>query len=210
MEKKKENKNLEVFSNAPVPQAVLKNVLPAMAAMIMVLIYNLADTFFIGQTHDDILIAAVSLAMPVFLLFTAVGTIFGVGGVSVISRALGEGRSDYAKKVCEKLGYELELKPIDWDAKDEMMKTGAIDFIWNGFTYEGRENDYEWTDRYLNNSIVVLTAENVSVERSDCPTQDCVHTGHISRSGQSIVCLPARVVIQLEGGTDSGVDAVIG
>lgn len=107
MEKKMENKSLEVFSNAPVPQAVLKNVLPAMAAMIMVLIYNLADTFFIGQTHDDILIAAVSLAIPVFLLFTAVGTIFtavgtifGVGGVSVISRALGEGRSVYAKKVC--------------------------------------------------------------------------------------------------------------
>lgn len=95
-----ENENLEVFSNAPVPKAVLKNVLPAMAAMVMVLIYNLADTFFIGQTHDDILIVAVSLAMPVFLLFTAVGTIFGVGGVSVISRALGEGRSDYAKKVC--------------------------------------------------------------------------------------------------------------
>ena len=97
-----ENKNLEVFRNAPVPKAVLKNVLPAMAAMVMVLIYNLADTFFIGQTHDDILIASVSLAMPVFLLFTAVGTIFGVGGVSVISRsrALGEGRSDYAKKVC--------------------------------------------------------------------------------------------------------------
>lgn len=92
-----ENKNLEVFRNAPVPKAVLKNVLPA---MVMVLIYNLADTFFIGQTHNDILIAAVSLAMPVFLLFTAVGTIFGVGGVSVISRTLGEGRPEYAKKVC--------------------------------------------------------------------------------------------------------------
>ena len=92
-----ENKNLEVFSDAPVPKAVLKNVLPAMAAMVMVLIYNLADTFFIGQTHDDILIASVSLAMPVFLLFTAVGTIFGVGGVSVISRALGEGRQTMRK-----------------------------------------------------------------------------------------------------------------
>lgn len=45
-----ENKNPEVFSDAPVPKAVLKNVLPAMAAMVMVLIYNLADTFFIGQT----------------------------------------------------------------------------------------------------------------------------------------------------------------
>lgn len=100
MEKQMENKNLEVFSNAPVPQAVLKNVLPAMAAMIMVLIYNLADTFFIGQTRNAILIAAVSLAMPVFLIFMAVGTVFGVGGTSVISRALGEGRKDYAKKVC--------------------------------------------------------------------------------------------------------------
>ena len=70
MEKKMENNNLEVFSNAPVPQAVLKNVLPAMAAMIMVLIYNLADTFFIEQTRNAILIAAVSLAMPVlFLVF---------------------------------------------------------------------------------------------------------------------------------------------
>ena len=95
MEKKMENKNLEVFSNAPVPQAVLKNVLPAMAAMIMVLIYNLADTFFIGQTRNAILIAAVSLVMPVFLIFMAVGTVFGVGGTSVISRALGEGRKGY-------------------------------------------------------------------------------------------------------------------
>ena len=47
---------------------------------------------------------------------------------------------------------------------------------------------------------------------SDCPTQDCVHTGTISRSGQSIVCLPARIVIQLTGGAadSSGVDIVIG
>lgn len=95
-----ENKNLEVFSDAPVPKAVLKNVLPAMAAMVMVLIYNLADTFFIGQTHNDILVAAVSLATPVFLVFMSFGTVFGIGGTSVISRALGEGRTDYAKKVC--------------------------------------------------------------------------------------------------------------
>ena len=71
-----------------------------MAAMLMVLIYNLADTFFIGQTHNDILLAAVSLATPVFLIFMAVGTVFGMGGTSVISRALGEGRTEYAKKVC--------------------------------------------------------------------------------------------------------------
>lgn len=46
------NKAKNIFEKAPVPRAVLQNALPAMAAMIMVLIYNLADTFFIGQTHD--------------------------------------------------------------------------------------------------------------------------------------------------------------
>ncbi len=93
-------KSLEIFENAPVHKAVFQNALPAMAAMLMVLIYNLADTFFIGQTNDDIQVAAVSLATPVFLLFMAVGTVFGIGGTSVISRAMGEGRKEYAKKVC--------------------------------------------------------------------------------------------------------------
>lgn len=93
-------KTMEVFHNAPVSQAVLKNILPAMAAMLMVLVYNLADTFFIGQTNDDLQVAAVSLATPVFLMFMSAGTVFGIGGTSVISRAMGEKREDYAKKVC--------------------------------------------------------------------------------------------------------------
>ena len=67
---------------------------------------------------------------------------------------------DFAKKVCQELNYKLILQPIDWDAKDAMLESGAIDFIWNGFTYEGREDKYTWTDRYLNNSIVVLTTDS--------------------------------------------------
>lgn len=96
----KKEKSLDVFSNMPVPQAVIKNAIPAMFAMLMVLIYNLADTFFIGQTHNAYQVAAVSLATPVFLMFMAVGTIFGMGGTSVISRAMGEGKTEYAQKVC--------------------------------------------------------------------------------------------------------------
>ncbi|MCI8285596.1 MAG: MATE family efflux transporter [Firmicutes bacterium] len=95
-----DSQSIEIFSKAPVRKAVLINALPAMAAMIMTLIYNLADTFFIGQTEDALQVAAVSLAMPVFLIFMAFGTIFGAGGTSVISRALGEDRNEYAKKVC--------------------------------------------------------------------------------------------------------------
>jgi hypothetical protein len=59
---------------------------------------------------------------------------------------------------------------------------------------------------------VRFSQEDVCVETSDCPTQDCVHTGTITRAGQSIVCLPARVSIQLTGSSQSGgdVDVVIG
>lgn len=94
-----ENKTIASFATGSVPKAVLKNALPAIAAMLMVLVYNLADTFFIGQTHNDYMVAAVSLATPVFLIFMALGTLFGMGGTSVISRAMGEGRYEYAKKV---------------------------------------------------------------------------------------------------------------
>ena len=84
----------------PVPKAVMKNALPAMAAMLMVLVYNLADTFFIGQTHNALLVAAVSLATPVYLIFMSLGTLFEIGGTSVISRALGEGKKEKARKSC--------------------------------------------------------------------------------------------------------------
>ena len=94
-----QSKSFEIFEHAPVHKAVFQNAIPAMAAMLMVLVYNLADTFFIGQTHNDLQVAAVSLCTPVFLLFMAMGTIFGLGGTSVISRAMGEGRTEYAKKV---------------------------------------------------------------------------------------------------------------
>ena len=88
-----------MFESASIPKVVIRNSIPALIAMVMVMVYNLADTFFIGMTHDDLQVAAVSLATPVFMIFMSLGTLFGVGGTSVISRALGAGRTDYAKKV---------------------------------------------------------------------------------------------------------------
>ena len=87
----------EIFKNAPVPKAVISNIIPSIVSMIMVLVYNLADTFFIGQTKNAYMVAAVSVATPAFLFFMAVGMLFGIGGTSLISRMLGEGNSDKAK-----------------------------------------------------------------------------------------------------------------
>lgn len=91
--------NTEIFKNAPVPKAVLVNVIPSVISMLMVLVYNLADTFFIGQTKNALMVAAVSVATPAFLLFMAVGMLFGIGGTSLISRLFGQGRGDDAKRV---------------------------------------------------------------------------------------------------------------
>ncbi len=66
---------------------------------------------------------------------------------------------------------------------------------------------------YQNNGYtlrIAVTAESVRVTQADCPTQDCVHTGRISRQGQSIVCLPARIVITVEGTGAAPYDAIAG
>ena len=89
---KNSEKTVEIFENAPIPKAVFVNIIPSVISMLMVLVYNLADTFFIGQTNNDAMVAAVSLATPAFLFFMAVGMLFGIGGTSLISRLLGQGR----------------------------------------------------------------------------------------------------------------------
>lgn len=64
---------------------------------------------------------------------------------------------EMAQAVCKELGWEIELIPIDWDAKDAELNSGAIDCIWSGFTINGREDDYAWSIPYVDNSQVILT-----------------------------------------------------
>lgn len=92
-------KTIELFRDAPVPKAVINNAIPSMVSMIMVLIYNIADTFFISQTKDALMVAAVSVATPAFLIFMAFGMLFGVGGTSLISRMLGAGNDKKARNI---------------------------------------------------------------------------------------------------------------
>lgn len=84
------DKRKELFENAPVRKAVLTMAIPTVISMLVVVIYNMADTYFIGKTNDEMQVAAVSLATPVFMLFMALGNLFGIGGSSAVSRALGE------------------------------------------------------------------------------------------------------------------------
>ena len=69
-------------------------------------------------------------------------------------------------------------------------------------TYTYRNNGYTLHVRIMDNGVCV--------QESDCPSQDCVHTGTITRAGQSIVCLPAQIVIHLEGASSDAPDVIVG
>lgn len=72
---------------------------------------------------------------------------------------------DLAQEVCDNLGWELVKKPINWDSKDMELNSGSIDCIWNGFTINGREDDYTWSDAYLNNEQVMVVAADAGIEK---------------------------------------------
>ncbi len=71
---------------------------------------------------------------------------------------------DLAEEVCKRNGWELVKQPIDWDSKDMELNSGSIDCIWNGFTVTGREDDYTWSEPYVDNSIVVVVAKDSDIK----------------------------------------------
>lgn len=88
-----EDEKIQLFEKAPVPGAVAKLAVPMIFSSLVMVLYNMADTYFVGMLNDPVENAAVSLAAPVLLAFNAVNNLFGVGTSSMMSRALG--RKDY-------------------------------------------------------------------------------------------------------------------
>ncbi len=91
-------KNNELFTTMPVGKAVAKLAVPTVISQIIVILYSMADTFFIGKTGDPNQLAALSIAFPIFTLLTAVANLFGIGANSLIARSMGKGDDATAKK----------------------------------------------------------------------------------------------------------------
>lgn len=89
----------EIFETLSVPKAVKTMALPTIFSQIIVLIYNMADTFYVGRTDNPYMVAGASLILPVFNICLSLAGLTGIGGGALISRLLGEGREDEAKKV---------------------------------------------------------------------------------------------------------------
>ena len=130
---------------------------------------------------------------------------------------------DLAREVCARKGWKFVASPINWDAKDMELNSGAISCIWNGFTIQGREDAYEWTAPYVDNSQVVLVKAGSQVKsladlagkivgvQTDTPVQKALSKGGakeaLGATFKNIVVMPNynQAVQELDMG---GVDAV--
>ena len=93
-----EESKKKLFEETPILKAVVMLEIPTVINQLITVVYNIADTFFIGQVGDPNQVAAASVCLPVFMLLTGIANLFGIGGASLISRSLGEHDYDKAKK----------------------------------------------------------------------------------------------------------------
>ena len=98
--KQTSDKKTEIFEQKPVPAAIASLAVPTILSQIITMIYNLADTFFVGHTGDPYQVAALSLVFPVYMLLTGIGNLFGIGANSRISRCLGVHDREGARRTC--------------------------------------------------------------------------------------------------------------
>lgn len=89
----------EVFRSYPIPKALAEFAIPMIISQLVTLVYNLADTYYLGRLNDPYVVAAVSLALPVFNVTIAIANLCGTGGGSLISRLLGAGQEQDARRV---------------------------------------------------------------------------------------------------------------
>ena len=107
-----DTKKTELFENTPIPRAVMTLAVPTVLSSLVMVLYNLADTYFVGMLNDPIQNAAVTLAAPVLLAFNAVNNLFGVGSSSMMSRAMG--RRDY-ETVYRSSAFGFLLRCFQWN-----------------------------------------------------------------------------------------------
>ena len=106
MQARLSEKEKYIFEKAPVPKAVVSLVLPTVISQLITIVYNLADTFFVGRLGDETMVAAVTLCLPIYMLLTATANLFGIGGrVGDVARArLGRSRRGAARVLVRGMG----------------------------------------------------------------------------------------------------------
>ena len=138
--------NTALFEKMPVPKAVITLVIPTIISQIITVIYNMADTFFIGQMNDPNQVAAATLAMPPFVMLTGIANLFGIGGSSLISRSLGAGDREKAKKCAAFSIWSATVLALIYGIVLYMLRPTLFPLLGTDeFTYDYCSDYFLWT-----------------------------------------------------------------
>ncbi len=155
-----------LFEKMPVPKAVMTLAIPTIISQIVTMIYNLADTFFIGQIGNPAMVAAVSLVSPYFNLLTALGNLFGLGASSLISRFLGAQREKDIRYVSAFSLWCGMAVTLTFSVVSFIFRVPLLDFL------GASENTYGYAESYLLWVVVI----------GGVPTVVSLALGHLLRS----------------------------
>lgn len=141
-----DEKKTALFETTPIPKAVATLAIPSVLGTLVMILYNIADTYFVGMLNDAVETAAVSLAAPMLLAFNAINNLFGVGGSSMMSRSLGKKEYDTVKKTASFCFYLATLCGILISIAYALFKLPFLNLLGaDDITREATHNYLFWT-----------------------------------------------------------------
>ena len=200
--------NQKIFENESVPKSVMVFAVPTVLSMLVVIVYNLVDTFFIGKTGDPNQVAAVSLVMPVFLLLMAFGNMFGIGGSSLISRLLGEKNLEKVKKVSAFCFYSCIIVGILMMVLFLVFMPLILDLIGTSPDTVGYAGEYLSYIAYGGVFVVVSTAFSNIVRAVGAARQSMI--GMMLGTIVNIILDPVMIFVMNMGVAGAAVATIIG
>lgn len=155
-----------IFLDAKTSQVYLRLSLPLVLSMVVTLIYNLADTFFVARTGNTDLIAGVSLCAPVFTFLMAIGNIFGQGGSSLISRLTGQNDTESSKRASSFCFYITLIVGICTGIVMLISREPILHLLGSDGMTHGYASDY-YTPLIIGTPVVMLSFIHSNLLRSE-------------------------------------------
>lgn len=201
-------KYLEILENLPIKKSVFSLIIPTVLAMLVQILYNLTDTFFIGKLNDPYQVAAVTITMPVFMMLMAISGIFANGAASFLSRSLGEKKHTQAQKISTISIFMMLITAIILMIVFFLKIESILTIIGTS------ENTYDFTKHYLqiilSGSVMIMLNFGISqLFRAEGGAKIAL-MGMIIGTGSNIVLDPIFIFILNQGVIGAAYATVIG
>lgn len=198
----------EIFNETKVSKAYMRLSIPLVFSMVVTLIYNLADTFFVAQTNNTDIVAGVSLGMPIFTLLMALGNIFGQGGSSLISRLLGQQEKAGARRVASFCFYVTIIAGVMIAAVMLAFRVPVLHIIGaNAETFSHASDYYIWLA--IGAPVIMLSFIHSNLLRSEGLSKESI-AGTIAGALVNIVLDPILISALGWGASGAAIATVTG